>query len=72
MDLLQPDRRSSINSASRGRGTSRGRGGGGRSRGGSFGRGHGRSSVPPRQQHGAPNGANSNTRGLDSRPRCQV
>lgn len=72
MDLLQPDGRSSVNSASRGRGISRGRGGGGRSRGGSSGRGRGRSSGPPRQQHGAPNGANSNTRGPDSRPRCQV
>jgi hypothetical protein len=66
MDLLQPDGRSSVNSASRGRGTPRGRGGGGRSRGGSSGRGHGRSSGPPRQQHGAPN---SNTRGPDNRPR---
>lgn len=72
MDLLQPDGRSSVNSASRGRGISRGRSGGGRSRGGSSGRGRGRSSGPPRQQHGAPNGANSNTRGPDSRPRCQV
>jgi hypothetical protein len=72
MDLLQPYGRSSINSASRGCGTSRGRGGGGRSRGGSFGRGRGHPSGPPRQQHGTPNGVNSNTRGLDSRHRCQV
>ena len=41
MDLLQPDSRSSVNSANRGRGASRGTRGRGRSRGGAPSRGRG-------------------------------
>ena len=69
MDLLQPDSRSSVNSANRGRGASRGTRGRGRSRGGAPSRGRGRSNGQRQQNQGA---QNNQQHGSDNRPRCQV
>jgi hypothetical protein len=69
MDLLQPDSRSSANSANRGRGALRGARGRGRSRGGAPSRGRGRSNGQRQQNQGA---QNNQQHGPDNRPRCQV
>jgi histone deacetylase 1/2 len=69
MDLLQPDSRSSANSANRGRGALRGARGRGRSRGGAPSRGRGRSNGQRQQNQGAQNNQQHRP---NNGPRCQV